>query len=173
MRAYIIRRLLLVIPTLFLVSVIVFLLMRMIPGDVVDTMSASLVQQGVDVEEAREMIMSRLGLDAPLITQYGRWLGVVPQMEGGFSGIFQGDLGMSLWRPASVLSEIGRRWPVTLELGILGLIIGQLVALPIGIYSALRQDTWGDYIGRSFAIFCLAVPTFWLGTLVVVFPSIW
>ena len=173
MRAYIIRRLLLVIPTLFLVSLIVFLLMRLIPGDIVDTMSASLVQQGVDVEAAREMIMSRLGLDAPLLIQYGRWLGVVPGADGGFSGIFQGDLGVSLWRPASVLDEIGRRWPVTVELGLLGLTIGQLIALPIGIYSALRQDTWGDYLGRSFAIFCIAVPTFWLGTLVIVFPALW
>ncbi len=65
------------------------------------------------------------------------------------------------------------RWPVTLELGIMGLMIGQLIALPIGIFSALRQDKWGDYIGRSFAILCISVPSFWVGTLIIVFPAIW
>ena len=64
-------------------------------------------------------------------------------------------------------------WPVTLELGLLSIIIAQIIALPIGVYSALRQDKWGDYIARSFAVFCIAVPSFWLGTLVILFPSIW
>jgi len=174
MRAYIIRRLLLAIPTVFIVTLVVFFLIRLIPGDVVDTMSQALLAQGGgDIEAAREMIRQRLGLDVPIVHQYGRWLGVVPQADGSFSGLFQGDLGLSLWRPSSVLDEIGRRLPVTIQLGFMGLIIGQLISLPIGIYSALRQDTWGDYIGRSLAILCIAVPSFWLGTLVIVFPSIW
>jgi len=175
MRAYIIKRLLLVIPTVFVVTVIVFFLIRLIPGDAVDIMSQRLLTAGggIDVAAAKEMIRHHLGLDVPILHQYGRWIGVVAQANGSFSGLFQGDLGVSLWRPTSVLEEIALRWPVTLELGVMGLIIGQLIALPIGIYSALRQDTWGDYIGRSFAIFCIAVPTFWIGTLVIVFPAIW
>jgi len=113
------------------------------------------------------------GLDVSIPHQFGRWLGVVPQADGRFSGIFQGDLGTSLITDKPVLEEIVIRWPVTFELGLLAIIVAQIIALPIGIYSALRQDTWGDYIGRSFAILCIAVPGFWLGTLVIVFPSIW
>jgi peptide/nickel transport system permease protein len=66
-----------------------------------------------------------------------------------------------------------KRWPVTVELGLMGIIISQLIALPIGIYSAIRQDTWGDYLARSFAILSLSIPTFWLATMVIVLPSIW
>jgi peptide/nickel transport system permease protein len=72
-----------------------------------------------------------------------------------------------------VVEQLAQRWPVTLELGLMALIIGQLIALPIGIFSALRQDKWGDYIGRSFAILCISIPGFWLATMVIVFPSIW
>ena len=72
-----------------------------------------------------------------------------------------------------VLKLVALSWPVTLQLGLMGLIISQLIAFPIGIYSALRQDKWGDYISRSFAIFCISIPGFWLGTIVIVLPSIW
>jgi peptide/nickel transport system permease protein len=72
-----------------------------------------------------------------------------------------------------VINEIKQRWPVTFELGILALLVTQIIALPIGIYSAIRQDSWGDYFARSFAIVCIAVPSFWLGTLVIVYPSRW
>jgi len=174
MRAYIIRRLLLVIPTVFLVSVLIFFLIRLIPGDTVDMMAAEMSRWGgIDVEAARDGIERALGLDAPVLTQYGRWLGVVPQADGSFSGLFQGDLGESFRRPTTVLEEIAFRWPVTLQLALMALIIAQLIGLPIGIFSALRQDTRGDYITRSFAILCIAVPGFWLATLVIVFPSIW
>jgi len=169
MRNYIIRRLLLVIPTLFLVSLIVFFLVRLVPGDIIDAMRS----KALDVVLDRAAIEKALGLDAPVLTQYGRWLGVVPQVDGDFSGVFQGDFGVSWWQSVPVVELIAPRWPVTLELGVMGLIIGQLIALPIGVYSALRQDKWGDYIGRSFAIGCIAVPGFWLGTMIIVFPSIW
>ncbi|GAI02631.1 unnamed protein product, partial [marine sediment metagenome] len=78
-----------------------------------------------------------------------------------------------MWTEKTVLDEITTALPVTLQLGLMGILVAQLIALPIGIYSAMRQDTWGDYIARSFAIFCIAVPGFWLGTMVIVFPSIW
>jgi peptide/nickel transport system permease protein len=89
------------------------------------------------------------------------------------SGVLEGNLGDSLWSETTVLGEIKTRWPVTFELGLLGLLVGQLITLPIGVFSAMRQDTWGDYAARSFAILCMAVPGFWLGTLVIVFPAIW
>jgi peptide/nickel transport system permease protein len=105
--------------------------------------------------------------------QYGRWIGVLPHADGSFSGIFQGDLGDSLWQEKSVTSLITDKLPVTFELGLMALIISQLIALPIGIFSAMRQDTVGDYAARSFAIFLIAVPGFWIATMVIVFPSIW
>ena len=174
MRAYIIRRLLLLIPTVFLVSLIVFFTIRLVPGDAVDAVIARMGSiAGGDIEVIRAEVERALGLDVPAPVQYGRWVGVVPQADGSLSGLLQGDLGDSFWRPATVMEEIARRWPVTLQLGIMGMIIGLLIALPIGIYSAVRQDTWGDYIGRSFAILLIAVPGFWIGTMVIVFPSIW
>jgi len=169
MNAYIIRRLLLIIPTLFLVSISIFLLVYLIPGDIID----SLQEATGEIKLDRDVYEHAYGLDRPLYIQYGRWLGVVPQMDGSVSGIFQGDLGTSWWRKASVLEIIGITWPVTFELGLMGLIIAQLIALPVGVYSALRQDKWGDYIGRSFAIGCISIPNFWVATLIIVFPSIW
>jgi len=165
MRNYIIRRLLLMIPTLFIVSIVIFLLIRLIPGSIVDAMigqQEAISGGGIQVDRAT--VEKALGLDVPMLTQYGRWMGGI---------IMHGDLGNSLWRDTSVLEELVARWPVTVELGLLGLIIGQLIALPIGVYSALRQDTWGDYVSRSFAIACIAIPGFWVGTLIVVFPSLW
>jgi len=162
MRAYIIRRLLLIIPTLFLASLIVFFVIRLIPGDIVSLIAGQMSQFGGTVDKA--VIAHTLGLDVPIYVQYGRWIGNI---------ILHGDFGVSLWRNVPVTEEILSRWPVTLELGILGLIISQIIALPIGIYSALRQDTWGDYISRSFAIFLMAVPGFWIATMIIVFPSIW
>lgn len=170
MRNYIIRRFLLMIPTLLLVSMIIFLIVRLVPGDVIDAMAAEWGDVG-DIDRA--MIEKALGLDVPIFVQYGRWLGVVPRGDGSFSGIFQGDFGKSLWTTKTVTKLLSQRLPVTIELGLMGLIIAQLIALPIGLISALRQDSWGDYLGRSFAIICIAVPGFWLATMAIVFPSIW
>jgi len=161
MSSYIIKRLLLAIPVLLLVSIIAFLFIRLIPGNIIDLMESD---QGFISQMDKAQIEQAMGLDKPIITQYGNWLENV---------VVHGDLGNSLWDKQSVTGKILERWPVTLELGILGLIVSQLIALPIGIYSALRQDTIGDYITRSFAILCIAVPSFWLATLVIVFPSIW
>ena len=170
MRVYIIRRLLLMIPTLFLVSFIIFFIVRLIPGDIIDRMVSDM--QFFSAMD-RTALEHALGFDVPMLTQYGRWMGFVPQADGSFSGILEGDLGNSLWKKTPVTDAVLERMPVTLELSFLALLIAQLIALPIGIYSALRQDTWGDYIARSFATFCIAVPGFWLGTMIVVFPSIW
>ena len=171
MHVFIIRRLLLIIPTVFLASLIVFFAIRLIPGSVVDIMES---QYSAYYSVPRAEIEAKLGLDVPILTQYGRWIGVVPQANGSFKGVLEGSLGESIWHANSVLKDqIGPRWPVSLELAILGLLISMVIALPIGIFSALRQDTWGDYVARSFAILCIAVPSFWLGTLAIVYPSIW
>jgi len=161
MTAYIIRRLLLIIPTLFLVSVIVFFCIRLIPGGVIDLMVA---QQEFATQVTRAALLHKLGLDVPIHVQYGRWVGNI---------IMHGDLGQSLWSGRKVIDELVNRLQVTLELGILAIVVAQIIALPVGIYSGIRQDTAGDYVGRSLAIVCIALPSFWLGTLVMVFPAIW
>ncbi len=160
MRAYIIKRLLLVIPTVFLASLIIFFMIRLLPGSIIDM----IVSEAYFITPTQRLAIERqLGLDVPAYIQYGRWV----------TNIMHGDLGDSLWTQVPVIDEIAARWPVTLQLGIMGLIVAQLIALPIGIFSALRQDTWGDYVGRSLAILCISVPAFWLGTMVIVFPAIW
>ena len=122
-------------------TILVFALVRLVPGDIIDAMQAA---PGADTEIDREALEKALGLDAPVYVQYGRWLGVWPQMDGSLSGIFQGDLGMSWWQKMPVVKLMALNWPVTLQLGLMGIIISQLIALPIGIFSALRQDKWGD-----------------------------
>ena len=162
MANYIARRLMLFIPTLLLVTIIVFCAVRFVPGSVIEMMAAETGETG-DPEAAIELIKHRLGLDVPIYIQYGRWLG----------GIFRGDLGRSLWTDRSITQDLVGKLPVSIELGILALIAALLIALPIGIFSAIRQDTFGDYFGRTIAILCISVPAFWLATMVVVYPSVW
>ena len=158
---YITRRLLLAIPTIILATLIVFITIRLIPGSILTLME----QQYSYIQNINmDVIKHNLGLDVPVYVQYFRWVGNI---------ILHGDFGKSMWTTTSVISEISAAWPVTLELGILAIIISQLIALPIGIFSALRQDTWGDYLARSFAFLFIAIPGFWIATLVMVFPSIW
>ena len=163
MRAYITRRLLLIIPTIFLASLIVFFIIRLIPGSVIDLMLAQ-HDVSASLEQDKAMIEKALGLDVPIHIQYGRWMGNI---------ILHGDLGKSLWSNTPVVDDIIAKVPVTFELGLMALIIALLIAFPIGIYSAIRQDTFGDYVGRSFAILCVAVPGFWLGTMVIIYGAIW
>ena len=160
MGQYVIRRLLALLPTLIFASLIVFLAVRAIPGDIIDQM---LAQNDISSGQDREKIEAALGLDQPIHEQYFRWLGASAQ----------GDLGTSLWTGTPVSSLIAERLPITFELGLLALLVSITVAIPIGIYSAIRQDTAGDYLARSFSIIMLSVPSFWLGTLVMVFPSVW
>lgn len=164
MGAYVIRRLLLIIPTLFLVTIIVFFSIRFIPGDTVDLMVAEMAREsGLGADLNPEYIRHAMGLDVPVHIQFGRWLGAA----------LQGDLGKSLWSARSVTEEIFTRLPVSVELGLIAIGTALLIALPIGVYSAIRQDTTRDYTGRTFAILCISVPSFWLGTMVIVYPSIW
>ena len=165
MRAHIIRRLLLIIPTLFILSILVFLSVRFIPGDVIDVMMGRmefLGAGGMGVD--REALEKMLGLDQPVYVQYGRWLGDI---------LLHGSLGRSLMGDWAVEEKILGRFPVTIELGFLSIVIGLLIALPVGIYSAIRQDTAVDYAGRSIAVLGLATPNFWLALMVMIYPAIW
>ncbi len=174
MRAYIIRRILLIIPTLILVSMIVFLTVRLIPGSLIDQLAGEMVEPGgLTKEEIAQQIREDLGLDAPIYIQYLRWVGVWPDKDGSFSGILEGNLGESLRTRRPILGEIVNKIPISLELGIIAILTGLLIAFPIGIYSAIRQDSIGDYAGRSIAILFMAIPGFWLATMVWVFPSKW
>ena len=164
MRAYIIRRLLLILPTLFLLSILVFLSVRFIPGDVIDVMQGRLEYLGSTGRLDREALEQKLGLDVPAWVQYGRWLGGI---------LLHGTLGESLMGDWSVEEKIVGRLPVTIELGVLAIVIGLLIALPVGIYSAIRQDTAVDYAGRSIAVLGLATPNFWLALMVMIYPAIW
>ncbi len=158
MRSYIIRRILLLFPTVLLLSFLVFGIIRMLPGDAVELM----VSEGGyadDTEELREM----LGLDQPVFSQYFKYM----------KGVVRGDLGISLWSGQPVLSEISRRLPISFELALMALIWTLILGVPIGVISALKQDTGTDYTLRSLAIGALSVPGFWIATMILVFGSIW
>jgi peptide/nickel transport system permease protein len=158
MRLYLARRLLLVVPTLLGVTLVVFSLVRLLPGDAV----SMLLQDYAYAKDADEL-RARLGLDLPFHIQYLGWLG----------DLLQGNLGTSLRSNEPVTIELSNRMPVTAELGLMAMAIGLLIAVPVGVISAVRQDTRTDYLARGVAIGMLAIPGFWLGTLVITLPSIW
>ena len=162
MRVYLIRRLLLIIPTLFILTILVFLMVRFIPGDVIDAMVLRMDTSTGRID--REAVERRLGLDLPVYVQYGRWLGDI---------FLRGTLGESLVGGYTIEERILERLPVTVELGVMAIVLGLVIALPVGIYSAVRQDTAADYAGRSIAIIGLATPNFWLGIMVMIYPAIW
>ncbi len=160
MQAFIVKRLLTLLPTLLFTSLIVFASIRLIPGDVIDLM---LSQNDISTGQDRELIEAALGLDKPIYVQYFSWIGAA----------LVGDLGRSLWKNVPVTEQLAATLPLTFEMGLLALVVALSVAIPIGIFSAMRQDTGSDYIARSFSLLMLAIPSFWLGTLVMVFPSVW
>jgi peptide/nickel transport system permease protein len=160
MRDYVLRRIAVLPPTLFFASLLVFFSIRLIPGDVIDLM---LAQNDVASSADRESLRAALGLDRPIWEQYFVWAGKA----------LTGDLGSSLWQNAPVSSLLLQRLPVTLELGFLALVVSVTVGIAIGVFSAVRQDTAADYVLRSFSLLMLSIPGFWLGTLVMVFPSVW
>ena len=168
------------VVTLFMVSILVFLSIRLIPGDIVDSLIAELQRSsgtyvGVLDREALERLW---GIDVPIHVQYGRWMGVLQRPdpltgEDSYSGIFQGSLGTSMKQGAPVTEMILRRIAVTIELGLMAIVIACMIALPVGIYSAIRQDTVGDYVGRIIAIIGLSTPNFWLAMMVMLYPALY
>jgi len=169
MRVYIIRRLLLLIPTMLLVTFIVFFVIRLIPGDTIDLMIA---ERNFLTAEDRATLEHALGLDVPIHVQYARWVGVIRDAKGNFNGLLQGSLGDTLWKETPVIDEIAGRAPVTIELGILAMLILLIISMPIGIYSAIRQDSPGDYVGRSLATVLIALPNFWVGVMIILIGSL-
>ena len=159
MRRYILRRVALAIPTLFLASVIVFGMMRLMPGDVVTRMV-----EGHAYAPTLAALRHDLGLDRPIHAQYLEWIGGI---------VLRGDFGRSYWTREPILDEFARRFPVTLELAALTMLVSIVIGVVVGIVSAVRQDTASDYIGRMLAILALSVPYFGLAVLAVVLPSIY
>ena len=163
MRAYVIRRLLLMIPTLFIVTIVTFLSVRFIPGDAIDAMAVQLEMMGFVPD--REALVKQLGLDVPIYVQYGRWMGGI---------LLRGTLGDSLWgSEVAIEDKILARLPVTIELGVMAILIGLVIAVPVGIYSAMRRNSAADYVGRAAAVIGLATPNFWLALMVIIFPALW
>jgi peptide/nickel transport system permease protein len=158
-RPYVLRRLALAIPTLVLVSVIVFSMMRFMPGDVVIRMV-----EGHAYAPTIEALRKELGLDRPAHVQYVEWIGGI---------LLRGDFGNSYWTRQPILDEFVARFPVTIELAALTILVSVVIGVLVGIVSAVRQDTVSDYVGRVLAILALSVPYFGLAVLVVVLPSIY
>jgi len=158
MRAYVIKRLLILIPTILILSMLAFSIIRLIPGSAVELM---LEEHGYaeNIAELKHV----LGLDKPIFTQYIDWLWRA----------LHADLGVSLWSKLSIIQLGWAAFLVTFELSVLALFFSIFFGIPLGVFSAVRQDTIVDYLARSVAIASLSAPTFWLGTLCVVFFSIY
>ena len=155
MTKYIVKRILLMIPTLIGVAVLIFFLMRVVPGDIVELRFAG--EGGAASKETITIERARLGLDKPLWRQFVDWMG----------GLARLDFGMSMWTGAPIIEEIRLRFALSLELAILSTLIAVALAIPLGIIAALKQDTWIDYVVRLFSIAGLATPSFWLGILFI------
>ena len=160
MTTYILQRLLSYIPVLILVSLFTFFILRVIPGDALaSTMGEGRGMSSEDLTRARE----ELGLDQPLPLQYVKWIG---------NGL-RGDWGTSVWLHKPVTSALADTFPVSMQLGLMAFVITIVVATPIGILSAVKQDTWMDYVGRLFSISFLSIPSFFISILSIVYLGRW
>jgi peptide/nickel transport system permease protein len=158
MRTYVLRRLLIAVPSLLIASLIVFTLPRLIPGDVVQLMLEEKAY-GKDLEDLR----SKLGLNRPIHVQYVEWLGAIAR----------GNFGESLWTRQPVLTELSRRLPVSAALGLMAIAVALAIGIPVGVLAAVRQDGMLDFLTRSVAILGLSIPGFVLAILVTLMPAIW
>ena len=155
MLRYTVNRVLLMIPTLIGVAVLVFFLLRVVPGDIVEV---KLRGDGGNVsQQTIEMERKRLGLDRPLIVQFGDWM----------LGMAKGDLGTSMWTERPVIEEIGLRLELSLQVALMATLIAVLIAVPLGTLAALYRDTWIDYLVRIITIGGLSIPSFWFGMLIM------
>jgi peptide/nickel transport system permease protein len=156
MSTYIIRRILLMVPTLLGAVTLIFLLMRLLPGDVAQYMLGAEESSEAN-QQALQQIRQELGLDQPLPVQYGRWLWGAARL----------DFGNSYWTRQPILEELKRRYPITANLAVMSLLLSILLAIPIGVLSAIRQDTAVDYAARVFVVAGLSIPSFWLAILLI------
>jgi peptide/nickel transport system permease protein len=155
MTRYIVQRLLLMIPTLFGVATLVFLLLRVLPGDIVELKYAG--SGTFAPKQAIEREKAQLGLDKPLWWQFGDWIG----------GIARLDFGTSMWTGRPITHEIAIRLELSLELAVMATLVAVLISVPLGTLAALKQDTGLDYFVRIFSIAGLAIPSFWLGIIMI------
>ena len=151
MYKYIFRRILIAIPTLIGVSILIFFIMRILPGDVIDAMVTDETGSLVFTEQERESIMESLGLNRPVHVQYLSWM----------RDVFTGDLGFSFWTKISIGEHVRRRAPMTIEITVLSLLISWIIGLPVGILAAVYRNSIGDYIARGTVILFLAIPSFY------------
>ena len=156
MGVYILKRLAAMIPTLLGVAVLIFVLLRIVPGDVVE---ARYLTQGSQFQSQDLMDQERakLGLDQPLWKQFTTWM----------AGLARLDFGLSMWTGSPITEEIKLRFALSLQLAIMASLLAQVLAIPLGILAAVKQDTWIDYAVRVFSIAGLATPSFWLGILMI------
>jgi len=159
MKAYIARRLVEVLPTVLVVSLVVFFLHRFLPGDILDQLAGEIGAGDADMDKVKAL----LGLDKPAHVAYWEWL----------TGLITGNLGMSLLSRTPISGELAWRWPVTLELTAVAMLFTIIFGIPIGIVAALRQESWVDYALRSVAVLGLSLPTFWVGVMAVTLPAIY
>src|SRR3954469_8758706 len=160
MRAYMLKRVLSLVPTLIGVTILVFLMIRLIPGTVVDQLIGT---EGRADESTKAAMRAFFGLDQPLYVQYGRWVG----------GILVGDFGQS-WRSGMPVGKlISDRLSVTAELGLLALGVSLLVGIPLGTLSAIRENTMLDHVARIASLFSLSIPIFWQAAMLILGFSLW
>ena len=162
MRTYLAKRLLLIVPTLFGVAAVVFVIMRVIPGDVTLLILGGDQTGRIDPQQVAAM-RHELGLDQPIAVQFTQWLW----------GVLRLDFGKSLWTGQPVIEEVLIRLPLSLEVAILATIVSVLIAIPLGMVAAVRQDSWVDYVIRVVSIGGQAIPSFWVGILVILFLVIY
>ncbi len=155
MRQYVLKRLLLMIPTLFGVALLVFFLLRVAPGDIVELKYAG--SGTFAPKEALDRERKQLGLDKPLAYQFVSWI----------AGIARFDFGDSMWTARPIIEEIKIRLELSLQLAVMATVVAMLLAVPLGTLAALKQDTWVDYAVRIFSIAGLAMPSFWLGIVII------
>ncbi len=160
MGGYILKRLALAIPVLIGITVVVFLLVRLIPGDVIDLMLGT---EGSLRPEVRDQLRQTLGLDRPLYVQYFTWLG----------DILRGDLGVSLRTGQPIVENLAGKLPITLELAVLSVLLSLVLAIPLGIISALRRNSIIDFIVRIMGTIGLSLPSFWLATMLILIASVY
>ena len=160
MGRYIIRRIVVAMPSLAIVTVLIAGLLRLQPGDVV---MARLSESGYLTQEDVDEMRAELGLDKSFPEQYVDWV----------TGVFQGDLGVSLWTGRDVLETLATRSRVSIQLAIMSMVVAICTAIPLGIVSAVKQDSWMDYIARLFSITGLSVPDFFLATMLLYVLSVW
>jgi peptide/nickel transport system permease protein len=157
MGTYIVKRFLLMIPTLLGVAVLAFVLLRIVPGDVVEARYVAAGQGQYVSMELMAQERARLGLDQPLWKQFATWMW----------GLARLDLGISMWTEAPITQEIKLRFALSLQVAVMATVVATVLAIPLGIIAALKQDTWVDYVVRVFSIAGLATPSFWLGILII------